>query len=87
VDAGAADGRHPGLIAAARGDIPLAHKRFDEAAAGWRRLLAAVASVTAEGYLATLVDLGRPPVIGLVEPARELARVERDRAALAVTVG
>jgi hypothetical protein len=46
-----------------------------------------VASVTAEGYLATLVDLGQPPVVGLVEPARELARVERDRAALAVTVG
>jgi hypothetical protein len=26
-------------------------------------------------YMAALVDLGRPPVVGLVEPAWELARV------------
>jgi hypothetical protein len=25
--------------------------------------------------MATLVDLGRPPIVGLVEPDRELARV------------
>ena len=29
-----------------------------------------------EGYLASLVDLGRPPIVGLVEPARELARID-----------
>jgi hypothetical protein len=29
----------------------------------------------AEEYLAALVDLGRPPIVGLVEPDRELARV------------
>jgi hypothetical protein len=31
-----------------------------------------------EEYMAALVDLGRPPVVGLVEPARELARVEAE---------
>ena len=36
-----------------------------------------------EAYLAALVDLGRVPVAGLVEPARELARVEEELAALA----
>lgn len=72
-----------GLIAAARGDVPLARKRYDEAAAGWRRIAASAAEYTAEGYLANLVDLGRPPVVGLVEPDRELTRIDRDRAALA----
>jgi hypothetical protein len=38
-------------------------------------MLDAVSGATAEGYTATLVDLGRPPVAGLVEPQRELARV------------
>ena len=71
-----------GLIAAARGDIPLARKRYDEAARGWRRIAASAAANTAEGYLANLVDLGRPPVVGLVEPARELTRIEHERDAL-----
>jgi hypothetical protein len=72
-----------GLIAAARGDATLARQRYDEAAAGWHRI--AASAYTAEGYLANLVDLGRPPVVGLVEPARELTRISRDRAALAST--
>jgi hypothetical protein len=42
-----------------------------------------VSENTADGYLAGLVDLGRPPVVGLVEPARELTRIEHERAALA----
>ena len=71
-----------GLIAAARGDDQLARRRFAEAAAGWQRMLGSVSAATAEGYLATLVDLGRPPVVGLVEPARELARLDREIAAL-----
>ena len=71
-----------GLIAAARGDFPLARKRYDEAAAGWRRIAASAAANTAEGYLANVVDLGRPPVVGLVEPAHELTRIEHERAAL-----
>jgi hypothetical protein len=36
-------------------------------------------------YLASLVDLGRPPVIGLVEPDRELAAIARLRDELAAT--
>jgi tetratricopeptide (TPR) repeat protein len=74
-----------GLIAAAGGDATLARQRYDEAAAGWHRIAASVSAHTAEGYLANLVDLGRPPVVGLVEPARELSRISRDRAALAST--
>ncbi|MFI5894062.1 ATP-binding protein [Actinoplanes sp. NPDC051513] len=64
-----------GLIARSRGDLALARRRFEEAAEGWRSMLGAVSGATAEGYTAALVDLGRPPVAGLVEPQRELARV------------
>jgi hypothetical protein len=32
--------------------------------------------------MAVMVDLGRPPVLGLVEPRRELERVEAELAAL-----
>jgi hypothetical protein len=67
-----------GLIARANGDVPLARRRFAESASGWRSMLAATASATAEGYTATLVDLGRPPVVGLVEPQRELTRIEEE---------
>ena len=31
--------------------------------------------------MASLVDLGRPPVVGLVEPERELERVRAELAA------
>jgi DNA-binding SARP family transcriptional activator/tetratricopeptide (TPR) repeat protein len=72
-----------GLIAAARGETALAERRFTEADQGWRRLLPSASGATAEGYLANLVDLGRPPVVGLIEPARELARLDHERAALA----
>jgi DNA-binding SARP family transcriptional activator/tetratricopeptide (TPR) repeat protein len=74
------------LIAAAHGDLPLARKRYEEAAGGWRRIMAAASEHTAEGYLAVLVDLGRPPVVGLIEPARELTRIEAERAALAIAI-
>ena len=73
--------RVQGLIAAARGDRGLAVRRFEESASGWRRRLEP--SRIGEAYLAALVDLGRVPVAGLVEPARELARVEEELAALA----
>ena len=69
--------RIQGLIAAARGDVELAERRLREAAAGWRRRLAS-ASADGEAYVSNLTDLGRPPVLGLVEPARELERVERE---------
>jgi DNA-binding SARP family transcriptional activator/tetratricopeptide (TPR) repeat protein len=71
-----------GLIAMARGDAVLAERRFDEAAQGWRRMLGSASRATAEGYFANLVDLGRPPVVGLIEPARELDRLDQLRATL-----
>jgi hypothetical protein len=40
-------------------------------------MLATAMDATAEDYTAALLDLGRPPVVGLVEPGRELARVEK----------
>ena len=39
-------------------------------------VLSSAASATAQDYTATLLDLGRPPVVGLVEPRRELAGLE-----------
>jgi DNA-binding SARP family transcriptional activator/tetratricopeptide (TPR) repeat protein len=66
------------MVALARGDRPLAARRLREAAAVWRRPLSATG---AADLLANLVDLGRPTV-GTVEPARELARVQDDLAAL-----
>jgi tetratricopeptide (TPR) repeat protein len=73
--------RVQGLISAARGDADLARRRLEEAAAGWRRL-AAVGDTAAASWHAALVDFGRPPVAGLIEPDRELAAVEADVAAL-----
>jgi DNA-binding SARP family transcriptional activator/tetratricopeptide (TPR) repeat protein len=66
--------RVQGLVARARGDVPEARRRLAEAAEGWRRRGGARRHVGDE-YMAALVDLGRPPVVGLVEPAWELARV------------
>jgi hypothetical protein len=74
-----------GLIAAARGNRTLAEHRFDEAAQGWRALLATAPGAAGEDYLAALVDLGRPPVVGLIEPQRELAAIDRERALLAAS--
>jgi DNA-binding SARP family transcriptional activator len=72
--------RVQGLIAVARGDRSLAARRLEEAARTWRRRAAAHRS--GERYMAVLVDLGRPPVLGLIEPQRELERVEAELAAL-----
>jgi tetratricopeptide (TPR) repeat protein len=71
-----------GLIAVTRGDPALAERRFEEAERQWRAMLPVAAERTAEGFLATLVDLGRPPVVGLVEPERELSRLRELRAGL-----
>jgi tetratricopeptide (TPR) repeat protein len=54
--------RVQGLIAVARGDRELAARRLGEAAEGWR------ARLGASGGAGFVVDLGRPPVAGLVEP-------------------
>jgi ATP/maltotriose-dependent transcriptional regulator MalT len=68
--------RLQGLIAAARGDREQAERRLREAAHSWRRR--AGPEHHGDQYVATLADLGRPPVAGLVEPARELERVLAD---------
>jgi DNA-binding SARP family transcriptional activator/tetratricopeptide (TPR) repeat protein len=67
--------RVQGLIARARGDVSEAGRRLVEAAEGWRRRGGSADRRAGEDFIATLVDLGRPPVVGLVEPDRELARV------------
>jgi tetratricopeptide (TPR) repeat protein len=67
-----------GLVAAARGDSRLAARRFEEARRAWRR----IARDSGDRYTAVLVDLGRPPVAGLVDPERELARLADDHRAL-----
>jgi DNA-binding SARP family transcriptional activator/tetratricopeptide (TPR) repeat protein len=71
--------RVQGLIALARGDHALARRRLGEAAAGWRRHLRHDA---AADYVATFVDLGRPPIVGLVEPEWELRRLTAELARL-----
>ncbi len=71
------------LIAHASGDHDLTRRRLDEAEAAWRRVTRTASGPSAgEGYVASLVDLGRPPIVGLVEPARELARIAGLRADL-----
>jgi DNA-binding SARP family transcriptional activator len=75
--------RIQGLVAATRGDAPLAARRLDEAAAGWRRMLDR--SLDGERYTSSFADLARPPVLGLVEPERELERVLSELANLEQT--
>ncbi len=68
--------RIQGLIAAARSDTPLAERRLAESLAAWRRIAGTLDGRQAgAGYVAAIIDLGRPPVSSLVEPARELAIV------------
>jgi hypothetical protein len=47
-----------------------------EAAQGWERQFGSIHS--GEGWVANIVDLGRPPVLGLLEPARELERIQAE---------
>ena len=67
--------RVQGLIAAGAGDRPLALKRLQESVAGWRRQLSR--QPRGERMAAVLADLGRP-IVGLVEPERELERVSAE---------
>lgn len=71
-----------GLVAIARGDHALAVRRLEKAADGWRRRIG-VPDV-GERWTSALADLGRP-VVGVVEPERELGRVLDDLEGLAVT--
>jgi DNA-binding SARP family transcriptional activator len=70
--------RVQGLIALARGERDLAAKRLQESVGGWERVRARASG--AESMTAVLADLGRP-VVGLVEPERELERARADLAA------
>ena len=77
--------RVQGLIAVARGDLSLAGQRLAESAAGWRHILATLDSRRAgAGYVASLIDLGRPPVSALVDPSAELSAVTADLAAISI---
>jgi DNA-binding SARP family transcriptional activator/Tfp pilus assembly protein PilF len=77
--------RAQGLIAAARRDPVRARQRLLEAAQAWERQAGPAA--TGEAWVANIVDLGRPPVLGLVEPAPELERIRRELARLAPVPG
>lgn len=71
-----------GLIAAARGDATLARRRLAESLAAWERIAGTMdAQQAGAGYVAALIDLGRP-ASSLVEPARELAAVGAELSAL-----
>src|SRR5580704_6410894 len=75
--------RMQGLIASSRGDAALAERRLAESVTGWQRIARTQDSAqTGADYVAALIDLGRPPVSSLVEPARELAIVTGELAAL-----
>ncbi|HEY7593388.1 MAG TPA: AAA family ATPase [Actinophytocola sp.] len=65
-------------IAADRGDAELADTRYAEAEQAWRRCAERAADPGA-GYVAALIDLGRPPISMFVEPERELAAVTAER--------
>jgi len=61
-----------GLIALARGDRTQARLRLSEATEGWQRHLGHNAGAE---FVANFVDLGRAPIVGLVEPEWELRRL------------
>ena len=71
--------RVQGLIALARGDRAQARRRLTEAAASWQRQLEHDAGAE---FLANFVDLGRAPIVGLVEPGWELRRLTAELAEL-----
>jgi tetratricopeptide (TPR) repeat protein len=71
--------RVQGLIALARGDRDEARRLMGEAAAGWRRHLKHNAGAE---FAANFVDLGRAPIVGLVEPGWELRRLTAELAGL-----
>jgi hypothetical protein len=64
-----------GFIALARGRHAQAQLRVEEAIGGWERLLER--TIRADAFTAVLADLGRP-VVGLVEPERELTRARAE---------
>jgi DNA-binding SARP family transcriptional activator/tetratricopeptide (TPR) repeat protein len=71
--------RVQGLIALASGNRAEARRRLNEAAEGWRLHLD---RNTGAELLANFVDLGRAPIVGLVEPGWELRRLTAELAGL-----
>ncbi len=71
--------RVQGLVALARGRHDEAQQLLRESIAGWERLLER--TIRAESIATVLADLGRP-VVGLVEPDRELARATAELEAI-----
>ncbi len=75
--------RVQGLVASARGETALARQRLSESVAGWQRIAGTTGDEQAgAGYVAALIDLGRPPVSSLIEPAREAAIASAELSAL-----
>jgi tetratricopeptide (TPR) repeat protein len=70
--------RLEGLIAAAQGDAEAADRGLGAAERAWRAMLGRAPDGNLFG--ATILDVGRVPVAGLVEPALELGRVLAERA-------
>jgi tetratricopeptide (TPR) repeat protein len=79
--------RVTGLHLLASGRAPEGLARLEAAERRWERLAAVmVEDARGEQLTAVMLDLGRPPVAGLADPARELARIaEERRRALAAT--
>jgi tetratricopeptide (TPR) repeat protein len=71
--------RVQGLIALAQANHGEAERRFREAISGWERLRRR--TFHAESITTVLTDLGRP-VVGLIEPEREVARARADLEAI-----
>ncbi|MGD9694921.1 MAG: AAA family ATPase [Thermoleophilia bacterium] len=73
--------RITGLVAGAEGDRAGAVAHLRRAEESLRRTMAGERSAGAAGeeMMAMMIDLGRPPVAGLGEPAVELERVTRER--------
>ena len=77
--------RLQGLVAHARGEHDVAVRRLRESEESWRRLTRGLPA--GEMFATALVDLGRPPVAGLVEPGIELGRVLAELAAALISAG
>ncbi len=71
--------RVQGLVALAAGRPTEARRRLTEARAGWRRHRDPDRGTE---FMTNFVDLGRPPIVGLVEPEQELARLDRELATI-----
>jgi hypothetical protein len=64
-------------IATHRGELNTAESRLREASRIWRNRITRPSDPGA-GYVAALIDLGRPPISVFIEPERELAAVLKE---------